>query len=257
MSVNGNSTLYSGLGLNTETSASGITEYTRCSCGMLINERTPDGKKYYYLFDGLGSVIGMTDSTGAEVNRYGYDPYGVTLNKQEQSGINNHWRYAGGYLDNMGIYKFGIRYYDPTTGRWTQATPVGGSLQEMLKANPYMYATDNPVNETDPSGAVACPTGSGGITATNNYWWGTSYTFDHCSISQIWVAVAIDGGAAGIAAAACGLASAGTCAFLFAILGVAIASYAGALTGADAQCDNHGANLDFPTTGTPFVTAIC
>ena len=155
---NGTSTLYSGLGLSNETSASGTTEYTRCSCGMLINERTPDGKKYYYLFDGLGSVIGMTDSTGAEVNRYGYDPYGVTLNKQEQSGINNHWRYAGGYLDNMGIYKFGIRYYDPTTGRWSQATPVGGSLKETLKANPYEYAGDNPVNVVDPSGALWIPT---------------------------------------------------------------------------------------------------
>ena len=41
----------------------------------------------------------------------------------------------------------------PPQGRWTQATPVGGSLQETLKANPYVYAGDNPVNEVDPSGA--------------------------------------------------------------------------------------------------------
>jgi hypothetical protein len=35
----------------------------------------PDGKKYYSLFDGLGSIVGMTDSTGNEVNRYDDDPY--------------------------------------------------------------------------------------------------------------------------------------------------------------------------------------
>ena len=33
---------------------------------------------------------------------------------------------------------------------------MGGSLQEMSKANPYVYAGDNPVNATDPSGAFSC-----------------------------------------------------------------------------------------------------
>ena len=38
------------------------------------------------------------------------------------------------------------------TGRWTQRDPVGGSLQETVKANPYVYAGDDPANEVDPSG---------------------------------------------------------------------------------------------------------
>jgi hypothetical protein len=45
-----------------------------------------------------------------------------------------------------------IPYYDPLFSRWTQATPIGGSLQEATKANPYMYAGNNPTNEVDPSG---------------------------------------------------------------------------------------------------------
>jgi RHS repeat-associated protein len=53
---------------------------------------------------------------------------------------------------STGLYKFGIRYYDATTGRWTQRDPVGGSLLEMVKVNPYVYAGDNPVNLVDPSG---------------------------------------------------------------------------------------------------------
>ena len=53
---------------------------------------------------------------------------------------------------STGLYKFGIRYYDPAIGRWTQRDPVGGSLQETTKVNPYVYANDDPVNMTDPSG---------------------------------------------------------------------------------------------------------
>ncbi len=95
----------------------------------------------------------MTDSAGKEVNGYDYNPYGNLLNSKEQSGINNPWKYAGGYLDgSIGLYKYGIRYYDPQVGRWTQRTPVGGSLAETLKANPYVYADDTPVNKIDSSG---------------------------------------------------------------------------------------------------------
>jgi uncharacterized protein RhaS with RHS repeats len=56
------------------------------------------------------------------------------------------------------LYKFGIRYYDAATGRWTQRDPVGGSLLETVKANPYVYAGDDPVNLVDPSGrdAIGC-----------------------------------------------------------------------------------------------------
>ena len=97
----------------------------------------------------------MTDSTGNDVNGYNYDPYGNINGSKEQSGLNNPWKYAGGYYDSStNLTKFGIRYYDATTGRWTQRTPVGGSLQETLKANPYVYAGNDPVNTVDPGGKI-------------------------------------------------------------------------------------------------------
>src|SRR5205807_1709676 len=71
---------YSGLGLSQQQDSSGNkTHYVRCSCGLLNNERTPDGHKYHYLFDGLGSIVGLTDGSGAKVNSYDYDPYGNML----------------------------------------------------------------------------------------------------------------------------------------------------------------------------------
>jgi RHS repeat-associated protein len=124
---------------------------------MLNSERTPDGKIYYYLFDIHGSIVGMTDSSGNDVNRYGYDPFGNYAAQVTQSGLSNPWGYAGGYFDGAtGLIKFGIRYYDPLFGRWIQATPIGGSLQEVTKANPYVYADDDPMNEVDPRGTDGC-----------------------------------------------------------------------------------------------------
>jgi YD repeat-containing protein len=116
--VNSATFIFSGLGLSSRTDSNGTTYFTRCSCGLLNSERATDGKVYYYLFDGLGSIVAMTDSTGAKVNYYDYDPYGVMLHQQEKSGVNNPWKFAGGYLDTTtNLYKFGVRYYDPSLGR--------------------------------------------------------------------------------------------------------------------------------------------
>ncbi len=47
-----------------------------------------------------------------------------------------------------GLTKFGARYYDPTTARFTQQDPSG------REANAYAYVGGNPVNFVDPSGLV-------------------------------------------------------------------------------------------------------
>jgi YD repeat-containing protein len=101
--------VYSFNGISSQTDSSGTTYYTRCSCakGTLVDERTPTGA-YYYLFDGLGSIVGLTDSNGTLVSTYQYDPYG---NLTSSTGsVANPWRFAGGYLDSStGLYKFGTR----------------------------------------------------------------------------------------------------------------------------------------------------
>ena len=35
-----------------------------------------------------------------EVNAYDYDPYGNMINSIEQSGLNNPWKFIGGFLDS-------------------------------------------------------------------------------------------------------------------------------------------------------------
>jgi len=56
------------------------------------------------------------------------------------------FRFTGTYLDTTGLYTMGARSYDPHLGRFTQSDPAG------KETNPYLYATGDPVNHTDPSG---------------------------------------------------------------------------------------------------------
>ena len=106
---------------------------------------------YYYLMDDLGSVLKVVDSSGTVKNSYSYDPYGISLNKSET--VTNPWQYASGYLDaTTSLYKFGTRYYDPQTGRWTQKDPVGGSVGKIGSGNPYVYADNEPTMQVEPSG---------------------------------------------------------------------------------------------------------
>jgi RHS repeat-associated protein len=138
------------LGVQAQTTSGALTSFVRDNAGTLVAKRTGSGTtaaKHYYLFDGLGSVVGLTNDTGALVNTYAYDPYGVDLGKTENTA--NPFQYTGGYLDGQtGLYKLGIRYYDPTIGRFTQPDPTGGSAH-------YSYANNSPTNFTDLSGAIS------------------------------------------------------------------------------------------------------
>jgi RHS repeat-associated protein len=134
--------------------------------GTLISERGPGGE-FYYVTDGLGSTVALVDTTGTVQATYSYDPYG---NSTTVGGPNpaiaggNPFRYAGGHYDTTtGLYHFGQRYYNPTTGRWTQQDSLNTPL-DPANGNRYAYTGDNPTNGTDPTGlsflGIDCPFGN-------------------------------------------------------------------------------------------------
>jgi RHS repeat-associated protein len=71
---------------------------------------------------------------------------------RDEKGPVNMARHAG-TGGGMGIVKFGIRWYDPTTGRWTQQDTLDAPL-DPANANRYAYAGDDPVNLIDLTGLV-------------------------------------------------------------------------------------------------------
>jgi RHS repeat-associated protein len=152
---------YNLLGLGTE----GATTYTRDNEGMLTEERTAGGN-YYYIFDGLGSIVALTDATGTMAATYSYDPYGLLI--ASTGTITNPWRFASGYLDvGTGLYKMGERYYDASLGRWMQPDRIAPAEVDPTTSNRYVYVGDDPVNSVDPDGqfavAVVAEVGLGAI----------------------------------------------------------------------------------------------
>jgi RHS repeat-associated protein len=129
-------------------SANGTSWFTRDPSGRILGERC--NGSFYFLFDGLGSVVGATNSTGAVVRTFHYDPWGKLT--ASTGTIFEPVRYAGYYFDyQTSLYKVGLRYYDPALGRWTQRDPLDQPLDEH-GWNPYTYTGNDPINFADPSG---------------------------------------------------------------------------------------------------------
>ena len=144
----GNTSYVNGaMGVMSETNTL-TTRYRYDDTGTLLVRQGPGGANdtQYYLRDGLGSIVGMTDHNGNLVANYTYYPYGNTLTATGTKANLNPWRYAAGYTDtNSGLTKFGTRYYNPNHGRWTQPDHWGPD-------HGYNYAGSDPVNRTDITG---------------------------------------------------------------------------------------------------------
>lgn len=135
------------LGLMSEATSSGTTAYTRGPKGNIVSARN-GSTRLYYVLDSDGSVVGVFGATGTYTGGYSYTPYGTLRSATNNATITaNSIRYDGGYWDSSAnLYRFGSRYYDPTTGRFTQYDPSG------QESNPYSFASGDPINGKDPSG---------------------------------------------------------------------------------------------------------
>jgi hypothetical protein len=89
--------------------------------------RDSSGGRWYYLLDGLGSVVGMVNGDGSTLtDKYVYDEFRRVTSKTEATP--QPLGYAAGITDPTGLVEFGMRYDDPNLGRWTQRRSLGPQL---------------------------------------------------------------------------------------------------------------------------------
>ena len=101
--------------------------------------------------DERGSVIAVTDGTGAALAINKYDPYG-----KPASGNLGRFGYTGqAWLPELGMWYYKARIYNPenNVARFMQSDPIGYSAG----MNMYAYVGGDPVNASDPMGLCENP----------------------------------------------------------------------------------------------------
>ena len=129
----------------------GTTSYLYGPDGLPIEQISSAGTPTYLLHDQIGSTRLLTSPTGTVTATYTYDAYG---NITSHTGTaTTPFLYAGQYQDTeTGFYYLRNRYYDPATAQFLTTDPLVNQTQA-----PYYYASDNPLNGTDPTGLITPP----------------------------------------------------------------------------------------------------
>ena len=147
-----------------------------------------DGATYYYVLNGQGDVVALTDNTGKMIIGYHYSAYGFpTLLKTDSETYNdlkylNPFMYRGYVFDiETKFYYLQSRYYDPELGRFINADALVSTGKGILGNNMFAYCRSNPVRRRDVRGTVEedCMTGDdkedlfeqpdGGYSGSSNY----------------------------------------------------------------------------------------
>jgi RHS repeat-associated protein len=111
----------------------------------------------FYHYDGLGSVRGLSDATGAVTDRYAYSAFGEAQTNVGTNWISgsseNNYRYTGEQLDpNLGFYYLRARYIDPVRGGFVSQDSYLGNSSDPLSLHKYGYVHGMPTAHSDPSG---------------------------------------------------------------------------------------------------------
>ncbi len=124
--------------------------------GLWVNPNHADGtpfgargKTSWYVYDGLGSVVGEVDVNGNLTASAKYDVYGAK--RQGGTGTATSKQGFVGSLGHVSDAETGLvymraRYYDPNVGRFVSEDPGYNGV------NWFMYCDNNPTNKVDRDG---------------------------------------------------------------------------------------------------------
>lgn len=125
---------------------------------MTVHQGTNAGT-YFYCYDGNGNVAALVSAAnGTVVARYEYGPFGELLRATGSLSLLNPFRFSTKFCDDeSGIYYYGYRYYDSSTGRWLNRDPK----QERGGLNIVAFLKNSAISTIDYLGlqAVLPPSG--------------------------------------------------------------------------------------------------
>ncbi len=145
-----------------------------------VHDEAPDAQ-YWYLFDALGSTMGLVDANGNLSGKLQYDAFGNVL-AEEDVPRSAFFKYVGAYQympeefeDMMLLWH---RWYDPTVGRFV------GRDRVLPKWGPtrYAYALQQPTGLVDVNGKTPVTPGTWVDQPTGRTDWLTcEYLYNLCT----------------------------------------------------------------------------
>jgi RHS repeat-associated protein len=158
-----------------------IAEYNQAT-GALIREYiwldgapiavVEGGVIYYIRTDHIGRPVFATNAAGVKVWTASYLPFGGV---RVSTGVPLALRFPGQWFQSeSGLHQNWMRDYDPTTGRYIQADPLG----LVDGASIYGYVNGNPGNWVDPRGEEILLLGPSPSLASPNWSVDPSYRLD-------------------------------------------------------------------------------
>jgi RHS repeat-associated protein len=116
-----------------------------------------DGKSQFYHADYLGSASVITDQNGDRKERIEYFPFGTYRESIDYDATFPDVNYTFTDQeddDELGLYNYGARLYDPLLGRFISPDRLVPDPGDSQALNRYTYCLNNPLIYTDPSGEI-------------------------------------------------------------------------------------------------------
>lgn len=139
------------------TSASSTVTFIQTEEGRALPK---DGTSYNYeysLTDHLGnSRVNFDTGTGTtrQVQVDDYYAFGMEINTSVASPKNEYLYNKKELQENLGLYDYGARFYDPVIARWTSVDPLA---EKDRRWSPYSYGHNNPIRNIDVDGMFVAP----------------------------------------------------------------------------------------------------
>lgn len=115
--------------------------------GLPVEQVSSGGTVTYLHHDQQGSTRLLTGSTGTVTGKCSYSPYGAaTCEGTTTTPLGYDAQYTN---SDTGLIYLRARVYDPATAQFLSVDPLTA-----ISGEPYSYAGDNPMNETDPTGLL-------------------------------------------------------------------------------------------------------
>jgi RHS repeat-associated protein len=153
VATNGTTTNFLYDGQNVAQELLGSTPQVNYTLGLGLDQRyarTDSTGTQSFVTDALGSTIGLANSAGSVQTSYTYDPFGQPTSSGTTSS--NQFQFTGLQNDGNALQYNRARYYSPSTERFISQDPLGASGSGR---NVYAYSSNNPVNQTDPTGLIS------------------------------------------------------------------------------------------------------